>query len=168
MWGHQRCLDANCFYQPSECERFSCFTGVAAARRFACRPDILNPDPIWRPQHFNSQETCFFYNFFCECSDAKREEKHTHALNTFAHLKTLHILQASQVITFTKMKTARALVITFIWIEGNWGAVTAWNDWKYKHRPARFYFQTLSGRPLAHSSAVCMFSWWQITLLLIG
>lgn len=105
MWGHQCCPDANCFYQPSKC-RYR----VPAACLFACRPDILNPDPIWRPQHLNSQETFFFFflqlplSVFPSYMRNTSDGKHTVWLYICTpKKKNPSILHASKIITFTEM-----------------------------------------------------------------
>lgn len=62
----------------------SCHYRVLAAGLLSCRPDILNPDAIWRPGHFNSQETCTFFNsFFWDTRGT------AHTLKAFMHQKPL-------------------------------------------------------------------------------
>lgn len=126
MWGHQRCPDVNCFYQLSQCERLVVATGsLQCAYLPFCL--ILNPDPIWLPQHFNSQETHFFYNFLLEYSRAT-EGKNTHPEYICTPKNTAR-LQSNYI--HKDEICAHAFVITFIWTEGNCGAVSTWNHWKY-------------------------------------
>lgn len=62
----------------------SCHYRVLAAGLLSFRPDILNPDAIWRPGHFNSQETCTFFNsFFWDTRGT------AHTLKAFMHQKPL-------------------------------------------------------------------------------
>lgn len=95
-----------------------------------CRPDILNPDPIWRPQHLKPQETFFFFNnFLREFTRATREmlqmEKHTRWINLHTRKKKPSHpptrLQSNY--SHNDENCTHPFMITVIWTEGNWGYI---------------------------------------------
>lgn len=95
MWGHQCCPDSDCFLSTVRMWAPSCRYGVPAVCLPVCLPDTLNPDPMWRAQHLNSQETFCFSCFLLtswECFRAKRETPQTGKDTLWIHLHTLETL----------------------------------------------------------------------------